>query len=412
MNLKNSILTLFVVSLTMACNSQENHKDKGKIDAEHVIIYHAEGRFAGWPANSGPVILDNDRILTGFTEGGYQLDDGHNITKPYFNMLAGSDDGGKTWTTWDPEGFVGDLGERPELKKLEKPLDFETPGFVMRIVGTGYHGAEDPRAHFFYSMNGGESWMGPFGFAGFDHTMIPGDHNLTELTPRTDYIITGAKECIIFMSARQEGVFGSDRLFCISTRDGGQSFNFLGWVVKPFNPEDTTDVSKVDLYDDEERNPYATECRAVMSSSVMLDDGTLMSAVRRKFIIRGGTDQHWLDLYVSKDGGKTWAFRSTISDTGPKNGNPPALAITGDGRLCVVYGNRKHGTINTRYSDDRGRTWTDPIVLLDEFWSEDMELNDLGYPGLVRRSDGKMVAMVYYSTREHLHHLRAIIWEP
>ena len=129
-------------------------------------------------------------------------------------------------------------------------------------------------------------------------------------------------------------------------------------------------------------------------------------------MIRGVTDQHWLDLYVSKDGGKTWAFRSTISDTGPKNGNPPALAITGDGRLCVVYGNRKHGTINTRYSDDRGRTWTDPIVLLDEFWSEDMELNDLGYPGLVRRSDGKMVAMVYYSTREHLHHLRAIIWEP
>jgi hypothetical protein len=49
---------------------------------------------------------------------------------------------------------------------------------------------------------------------------------------------------------------------------------------------------------------------------------------------------------------------------------------------------------------------------MDGFWSEDMELNDLGYCRLLARSDGKLVALFYYSTKEYLHHLHAAIWDP
>lgn len=52
------------------------------------------------------------------------------------------------------------------------------------------------------------------------------------------------------------------------------------------------------------------------------------------------------------------------------------------------------------------------MILLDDFWSEDMEYVDLGYPRVVTRSDGKMVAIFYYSTKEHLHHIHATIWDP
>lgn len=62
------------------------------------------------------------------------------------------------------------------------------------------------------------------------------------------------------------------------------------------------------------------------------------------------------------------------------------------------------------YSSDKGKTWAKPQVIMDGFWSKDKQLNDLGYPRVVCRKDGKMVALYYYSTKTHLHHLRASIW--
>ena len=52
------------------------------------------------------------------------------------------------------------------------------------------------------------------------------------------------------------------------------------------------------------------------------------------------------------------------------------------------------------------------MILIDDFWSEDMEYNDLGYPRVLTRSDGKMVAIFYYSTKNYLHHIHATIWDP
>ncbi|MCD6597411.1 MAG: exo-alpha-sialidase, partial [Bacteroidales bacterium] len=119
-----------------------------------------------------------------------------------------------------------------------------------------------------------------------------------------------------------------------------------------------------------------------------------------------------VDAYASVDGGKTWIFQSTAGNGGKGNGNPPALAITLDGRLCTVFGEREFGTIQVAYSSDEGKSWSEPQILIDEFWSEDMELADMGYPRVLARSDGKMVAIYYYSTKEYLHHIHATIWNP
>lgn len=403
-----AILTFFASS----CNNTIKEKLEYAKNVQHSIIYYQPGRFAGWPANNGAFIFNNDEIVTGFTEAPYKKSDGHNADKPYLNWLARSTDGGQTWTTADPENYAGDFGDQPELKTLSTSIDYTKPGFAMRVVGAAYHGAEDGRAHFFYSYDAGKTWNGPHGFGDLLSCPELINAGFNELTPRTDYIVNDSSRCLLFFSARKKSEFASDRLFCIETSDGGKTYTFLGWVVGPADVAVTTNSVKVDLFEEAAKNPNANECRSVMSQSQRLKDGTLVSVIRRKFIVKGGEDKHWIDAYASTDGGKVWNFLSKIADTGGENGNPPAFALTKDGRLCVVYGERDKGTIRTTYSADKGKTWSQPQILMDGFWSEDMQLNDLGYPRVVCRSDGKMVAMYYYSTKEKPHHLRATVWEP
>lgn len=378
--------------------------------AKHSIIYHQLGRFAGWPANSGGCIFDDQEIVVGFTEAAYKLSNSHNSDGPYQSWIARSKDGGSTWSYNDPENFVGDFGKKPDLKKLTSPINFTHPRLMMRFVGDSYHGAEDGTGHFFYSYDKGTSWQGPYNVGDMLQWPEFAGTDLNELTPRTDYIIKNQKECLLFFSARTAGKFGSDRLFCIKTEDGGLSFQFQGWVIPPGTAKGN--FPKVQLFEDDAKNPYAHECRAVMSQSVLLKDGTIVSSIRRKYVTTDKAELHWIDVYTSVDDGKTWTFTAKVADTGASNGNPPGMTLTKDGRLCLVYGERDKGTIQVVYSKDKGKTWSAPQILMQGFWSEDMELNDLGYPRVVCRKDGKMVAMYYYSTKEHLHHLRATVWKP
>ncbi|MCF8381329.1 MAG: glycoside hydrolase [Bacteroidales bacterium] len=409
-----NIIYVFLIILITSCKGQlpENEKTEKLKDVNHYIVYQSEGRFAGWPANNAAFMFDNNEILVGFTEGSYILDEGHNIGMPYTSWLANSSDGGKNWKCYDPENYVGDFGDIPTLKTLDKAIDFSNPEFAMRIVGIGYHGSNDPNAHFFYTKDAGSNWFGPFGFGDLLNTPEIKKYGLDELTPRTDYVIMDKNECLIFLSARKKGVFGTDRLFCVKTSDGGINFDFSGWVIKPYVEEEIEDSITVALYNDPHKNPLSTQCRAVMSQTLKLQNGKLISVMRRKFEIKGGSDKNWIDAYMSEDSGKNWQFQSQVAFTGPGNGNPPAMALCSDGRLCVIYGERKNGTIQALYSSDDGMNWTDPVIVMDGFWSEDMEYNDLGYPRLLQRSDGKLVAIYYYSTKKHLHHIRASIWEP
>jgi len=410
----NNLLKLVPILILVSCSGQKEKSasnEQGSIS--QAIVYHQEGRFAGWPANNGAWIFDDDEILVGFTEAPYVLIEGHNIGHPQKSWLARSKDGGETWEAWDPENYVGDFGEMPELKILKDPVNFKENKFALRVVGTAYHGAEDPRAHFFFSDDAGLTWNGPFGFGNLqNHEELTGYWEDVELTPRTDYLVTGPKECIVFMSARPSGQFGEDRLFCVKTSDGGLTFEFLSWIVRPFKEEETDLVEKVQLYEDQDKNPWATECRAVMSESFIMENGDILTVMRRKYKAEGMETKNWVDAYLSKDGGKSWAYQSKVGDAGEGNGNPPSLARTTDGRFCAVFGERKNGTIRTAFSSDNGQSWGESQLLYDNYWSEDMEYNDLGYPRVLRRSDSKMVAIFYYSTREAVGQIHSTIWNP
>ncbi len=409
-----TILFVFYFQNSVAqSNSAKDTKHQKVENAKHVIVYQEKGKFLGWPANNGAWSADGVNMLVGFTHGDYELiKDNHNVGGNQKSWLARSTDMGKTWKGFDPENYVGDFGKKPELKTLDKPINFSHPQFAMRVVGTSYHGSFDERGHFFFSYDAGKKWDGPYRLGSEDIREWPelkntSFSNNTELSPRTDYVVIGKDECLVFMSVRVKGEFGTDRLFCMRTVDGGKSFKFVSWVVPPYDEKTADHSLKVKLEKDDSKNPHPDQCRAVMSQTIMLKNGKLISAMRRRY-----EEHNWVDAYVSEDGGKSWAFLSEVGDAGAGNGNPPALNKTDNGRLVAIFGNREEpGTMMVVHSDNEGKSWSAPKILRDGYGSEDMETIDLGYPQLLKRKDGKMVALYYWSTKKSLHHIAATIWD-
>ncbi len=349
----------------------------------HVMVYHRPGRFGGWPANHGIWCWGNE-ILVGFSAGYYQ-DHGperHAIDhgKPEEHLLARSRDGGESWTIENP-GAAGAL--IPVGKALhgvtppglaEKPwracpggVNFTQPGFALTVRMTDV--AAGP-SRFSYSMDRGHHWEGPFSLPLFGQ---PG------IAARTDYIINGPSDCMLFLTASkangQEG-----RPLCVRTTDGGKTWRTVGWI----SPE-----------------PAGF---AIMPATVRLNGTELLSAIRRHEGIR-----HWIETYRSRDDGRTWTLDSVpAADLG--EGNPASLIRLADGRLCLTYGHRAAPfSIRGRLSRDGGRTWEPEITLRDDGGGR-----DLGYPRSVQRPDGKVVTVYYFWDRRTgpERYIAATIWDP
>ncbi|MBE0654661.1 MAG: exo-alpha-sialidase [Bacteroidales bacterium] len=352
-------------------------------------VYHVKGRFAAWPANNGAWhFKDNDQVLVGFTSGAYNKDaSGHKISDTERkSSLATSIDGGATWTSRDPENYVGDESTKSPLKE---PINFTNPGFAMRVAGAAYHGTEDSEGRFYYSYDRGQTWNGPYPLGNI--------HRQEELkgkviTARTDYIVLGKYECLLMISAKPgddlKGESGpmTDKVLCIKTTDGGKSFESVSWVV-----------------------PLSDPYRAVMPNTVKVGDDHLVTVLRRKTL---DTEECWIDAYGSTDGGNTWQFLSRIAETGVmNNGNPPAIALLKDGSLCTVYGNRDKRMILGKYSVDGGHTWGEEFVVRQN--EEDYPDADLGYPRLVCRNDGSLLAIYYWVSKENpVQYVESATWKP
>jgi len=338
---------------------------------KNVVVFGRPDIFCGWPANNG-VWRWGDEILVGFSYGPYVEKKGHNKGPSSTSVLARSKDGGETWQMEDPDNFAGD--GRTILPPPDS-INFAHRDFAMRVHR---HGS----ARFFISYDRGRTWKGPYGFAGLmSHPELEGLEN----TARTDYIVNGPDDCFVFMSARKPDTGTRDRAFCARTTDGGKTFGFLSWI----NAE-----------------PVGAT-RGAMSSTARISDTRLVTALRRKY-----PDQ-WVDVFVSNDNGGSWRFLSKVADTGGWNGNPPALLRLKDGRLCCVFGNRTKRQMLAKYSTDAGVTWSPELVLRDDFQVDSHNDPDLGYPRLVQRTDGKLVAMYYWATKKRpQHHIAATVWDP
>jgi hypothetical protein len=301
-------------------------------------------------------------------------------------MLARSRDGGVTWTTYKPVNYINRQSPKQvNAVPLTKGVDFSNPGFVMRTEGHGYHG--NANQQWFYSLDKGQNWSGPYVFGYlFDHPELTGK----QFTARTSYLVNGPLNCFLFNSVRSLGIPGhqvslTDKVFLTQTINGGQSFQFVSWVVPP------TDGS-----------------RAVMPAPVRLSTSTIVAAIRRR---NDNFPSCWIDLYQSKDNGQQWSFLTRIGETGGHNGNPPALVRMDDGRLCCVYGNRDLAVIVAKFSADGGLTWGSEMILRDDFQSIN-GFRDLGYPRLFQRPDGKLITAYFWCSPERPEtHIAATIFD-
>jgi hypothetical protein len=347
-----------------------------------VKVYGEPGRFGGWPANHG-IWAWGDEILVGFSAGSFK-DNGpgrHAIDhdKPEEHLLARSKDGGKTWVIENPAEKGSLIPAGRALHGITPPglnekawrdcpggIDFAHPDFALTARMTDVQAGP---SRFYFSTDRGKTWDGPFRLPLFDRKGI---------AARTDYIVNGKDDCMLFLTAaKEDGKEG--RPFCARTTDGGKTWRFVSWISL-------------------EPKGYA-----IMPSSVRLGPGELLAAIRCREEAKS-----WIDTYRSLDDGKTWKLDGTpVPDTG--EGNPASMIRLKDGRLCLTYGYRaKPFGIRARLSDDSGRTWNREVILRDDGGGR-----DLGYPRTVQRSDGKVVTVYYFHDQPNGdRYVAATIWDP
>lgn len=359
---------------------------------KHIVIAHDKSKWFAVPANNGgngPTWQWDNELLIGYTSGEAQFTkSGHQVdyTNPYLSHLARSIDGGEIWETWLPSEYPGNEGFlKEDSVNLQEGINFMSPGFVMRVEGSAYHGNSGHQ--WFYSLDKGNSWKGPHTFGNLlEHPELIGK----EFTGRTGYLVNSSSEVFLFLSVRASeskklGVSTTDKVFLAKSTDGGMSFHFVSWVVPPSDPH-----------------------RAVMPAPVRISQDQIITTIRRK----DNEGVAWIDCYGTQSNGEQWEFLSSVGETGGMNGNPPAMIRMADGRVCCVYGNRDNRVILAKYSEDEGKTWGSEQVLREGAHS----LNgfaDIGYPRLFQRPDGKLVAIYFWCSPEMPEtHIAATIFTP
>jgi hypothetical protein len=137
------------------------------------------------------------------------------------------------------------------------------------------------------------------------------------------------------------------------------------------------------------------------TTPLRLQSGCLLAAARTL------GDQH-LELLTSGDNGRSWRhmFPLTLGFQ-----HPAHLLQLRDGRVLLTYGIRNKGLygVGARLSQDEGKTWEPPRVLVDF-----QIATDGGYPSSVEFQDGT-VATAYYANAVPAHqryHMGVVRWSP
>ncbi|MBM4076396.1 MAG: exo-alpha-sialidase [Planctomycetes bacterium] len=338
---------------------------------KNVVVYREEGRYAGWPANSGIWGWGNE-IVVGFHLG-YHLDrEGkHPIdqSKPQVHRFARTLDGGETWKMEVPSYLDAEGREKPATP-LTTSIDFQQPDFSLLLR---MEDSDKGFSRFFWSNDRCRTWQGPFTFPTFER---PG------VMARTDVVFDGSQQATAFLtSARDEG--GEGWPFAARTIDGGKTWKFVSWIGKQPGPGEYS----------------------IMPSTVRISATELLTYIRCRTRV-DGKKNFKIEPYRSTDNGETWKLES--QNTIDNGGNPTQMIKLQDGRLALTYGSRKAPFgIRARLSSDGGHTWSPDIMLRDDGGSW-----DLGYPRTIQRADGKIITAYYFNDTQHKErYIAATIWD-
>ncbi len=335
---------------------------------QNLVIFNEPGRYGGWPANHG-LWQWGDELVAGFEVAWFKHpvnDHAVDRGKPFENWQARSLDGGRTWQMEHDLPFTP-LGHEKQPAPLSAPLDFTAPDFALMFRFGGLH---DGPSWFYTSDDRCRTWKGPYAFA------VDG---VDKICTRTDLIILGPRDCLMFGSAAKPSDGKEGRVFCARTTDGGLHWKLVAFI-----------------------GPEPASGYAIMPSTVRLPGGALVTAVRN-----GGAKRNSIDAWRSDDDGRHW---TSLGDATPDIGsNPPALVQLKDGRLGLSYGyRRKPFGVRARISSDEGRTWGPEIILRDDGLT-----GDLGYPRSIVRPDGKILTVYYFNgPRDEDRTIQGTLWTP
>ena len=355
---------LFLLLLLVVAKPIEAAETNPKYITSHVTVYKEAGRFAGWPANNGIWVWENE-IVVGFTLGYHKEQEGHTIDRdqPSTRMQARSLDGGQNWAI-EETTIVESKVKAENKNELATALDFTDPNFAARLAG----------GNIYYSFDRCHTWEGPYILPKFGR---PG------LLARTDYLVEGKHQLTAFLAAQKEAGDEGQPL-CIRTTNGGLTWKLVGWIGQ---------------------QPPANYGYAIMPATVAVRGGYL-SMIRRGGVF-DGQKRWWIEAFLSPDEGRSWYMldKPRINNAG----NPATLTRLKDGRIAMAYGWRSSPFgIRAQISDDEGQTWSPEFALRADGMNW-----DLGYPRTVVRADGQLVTVYYFNDHgQQERYIAATIWDP
>ena len=355
-------------------NDSPSHLD----DVTHSVVYRDDEEYCSWPFNVGMWVV-NDEVLVAFInhECDYSVPDNlnHGRIETFGRIrLMRSSDG----VTWEDGGIIADnpettdsvlYGEQPTID----PHNFDNPETLLTCWSSPNSGDDEATAWIRLSDDAGASWSKPLRLPGFTFPRIQG---------RPSYVVRDDGTVLLMLTARSE-TDPYDRPVVYASYDGGVNWTFLGYIAG------------------------SDDYRMICPSPVILEDGTLLAAVRCK----PSVGANWVEVYTSDDGGLSWEFLSRVNE----HGEPGHLTLLEDGRLLCVYGYRHPPFgIRCKISADEGQTWGREWILRD-----DGANYDLGYPRARELPDGRIVTSYYFNTEEEeisvgggVRHIAATVFEP
>lgn len=279
--------------------------------------------------------------------------------------LYASADGGRTWTkrgtpTRRPAGAYGRLNHAVGVARdgavhvVSGGWEYDGPG-----PKDSYKKKKLLRPEASRSSDGGRTWQ--FG------TAFPAGADGMTLVPFGN-VETGADGVlrVAAYSYNQAAKPRVDICYVIESRDQGRTWTRGSVVGQPA-------ANETDL--------------------LHLGGGRWLAAARN--LGRNGQPGHAIDLYASEDDARTWR---QIAQPTAGNQHPGDLLKLADGRVLLVYGDRRpgHYGVGAMVSADGGRTWSEGVLLTTGVLSRDS-----GYPSSVQLADGTIVTGFYGKTKAY-----------